>query len=104
MTLRTNTFRLLYRMRVIRRYLLPPMLNTTQLPTRLALAKAALTSPQECQETVGLLTWLYHAVSGPSASWWPGASQNCLSRALEMTRTWPSIIGSRDYRSSQNTN
>lgn len=100
MTLRTNTFWLGYRMRAIRRYLLPPMLNTTQFPTMLALAKVALTSPQEDQATVGLFTWLYHAFSGPSASSWPGSSQNCLSRALEMTRTWPPMIGSPGYRSS----
>ena len=62
------------------------MLKTTQLPTRLAVPNSAFTSPQDCQETVLLLTWVYHARSGPSASWRPGDSQNRFSRDLEITR------------------
>ena len=72
--------------RVTSRYLLPPMLKTTQLPTRLALAKSAFTFPHECHVTDLLLTCVYHAYSGPSASWWPGLSQNFFKRALEITR------------------
>src|SRR5208282_832642 len=52
----------------------------------LAVANAAFTSPQEFHETVLLLTCVYHARSGPSASSWPVDSQNCFRRALEITR------------------
>lgn len=69
MTRRMKTFWLEYRMRVIKRYLLPPTLKTAQLPTRLALPKSAFTSPHDCHDTVQLFTCVYHARSGPSASW-----------------------------------
>jgi len=85
-TLRTKTFWLRFKIRVTRRYLLPPMLKTTQLPTMLAVLKSAFTSPQECQVAVLLLTCVYHARNGPSAPSWPEVSQNCFSRALEITR------------------
>src|SRR5690606_3783435 len=85
-TLRMKTFWPGYSTRAMSRYLFPPTLKTTQLPTMLALAKAAFTSAQVCQETVLLLTWVYHARSGPSASWCPGCCQNFLSRDFEITR------------------
>src|SRR5437868_1016743 len=71
---------------VISRYLLPPILNTMQSPTMLAVANEAFTSPQDCHETLLLLTCVCQARSGPSASSWVGDSQNCFRRALEMTR------------------
>src|SRR5947209_3338686 len=91
-------------MRVIRRYLLPPILNTMQSPTMLALANEAFTSPQDCHETDLLLTCVYHARRGPSAPCWSGVAQTCFRRALEMTRIRRPRIGVRPYRSSQITN
>src|SRR5579863_2503840 len=73
-------------MRVISRYLLPPMLKTTQLPTMLAVPNSAFTSPHVCHETVLLFTCVYHARNGPSESPLSDNLQNCRSRALEMTR------------------
>src|SRR5947209_20329918 len=46
-------------MRVMSRYLLPPILNTMQSPTLLAVANEAFTSPQDCHEAVLLLTCVY---------------------------------------------
>jgi len=43
-------------MRVTNRYLFPPMLKTTQLPTRLAVPNSAFTLPHDCHSTVLLLT------------------------------------------------
>lgn len=92
-------------MRVISRYLLPPMLKTTQLPTRLADPISAFTSAHECHATLRWLTWLYHARKGPSASSQPGASQNCRSLAFEMIRMCSaSHIDPQWHVSSQNTN
>jgi hypothetical protein len=50
------------------RYLFPPMLKTMQLPTRLAAANSALTSPQVYHATLLWLTWLCQARSGPAES------------------------------------
>ena len=86
-TLRMKTFRLRYRTRVTSRNLLPPMLKTTQFPTRLAEANAALTSDQDFQSTERLLTWECQARSGPSAVPAPRPFQNARSRDLEITRT-----------------
>src|SRR5262249_29204899 len=72
-------------------------LKTTQLPTRLALPKSAFTSPHDCQATAFLLTCVYQARNGPSASPWSELSQNRVSRALVMIRT-PSL---RRVRSRQ---
>jgi hypothetical protein len=52
MTFSTNTFWLGYRMRAMSRYLLPPMLNTVQFPTRLADPNSTFASAHECQETL----------------------------------------------------
>src|SRR6516164_10298105 len=59
-TFRTKTFWVAYRMRLISRHLLPPILKTTQSPTRLALANEAFTSPHDRHETILLLTCVNH--------------------------------------------
>src|ERR1043166_3651704 len=88
----------------MRRYLLPPMSKTTQLPTALAVPNSAFKCPQACQQTSLLATWVYQARSGASASSKPGVCQNRLSRALEMTRIAldPWFAGS--HASSQKAN
>src|SRR4051794_12925179 len=53
--------------RVTSRYLLPPMLNTTQFPTKLDDANDALTSAHVCHEIDLLFTWVCHVRNGPSA-------------------------------------
>jgi hypothetical protein len=63
-----KTFWLKYRMRVMSRYLFPPMLNTTQVPTMLAVAKSAFTSDQDFYCTDLSLTRVYQARNGPSES------------------------------------
>lgn len=51
----------------------------------LALPKSCLTSPHECQATLLWLTWVCHALCGPSASACP-ACQNARSLDFEMIR------------------
>ncbi len=92
-------------MRVTSRYLFPPMLKTTQFPTRLADPKSAFTSAQECHVTLLWLTCVCHARNGPFESASPGFSQNSRSLVFEMIRIGRSFfIDPRDDLSSQNTN
>ncbi len=81
--------------RAISRNRLLPTSKTIQLPTRSADPNVCLRLPKSAQST--FLANLYQAARSRSATLvsFLQASQNCVSRGLEMTRMLPRSVGGR---------